>query len=94
MPFRHDQNIAGGLLEQTSRSSTRLICNFPASKPHRVAVVLGIAVLVMAAWSRTSAMPARPDVLDLLGSGGDGVIERLEVQHGLPFRIVVEEAAA
>jgi len=25
---------------------------------------------------------------------GDGVIERLEVQHGLPFRIVVEEAAA
>jgi hypothetical protein len=39
-------------------------------------------------------MPARPDVLDLLGSGGDGVIERLEVQHGLPFRIVVEEAAA
>jgi hypothetical protein len=39
-------------------------------------------------------MPARPDVLDLLGSGGDVVIERLEVQHGLPFRIVVEEAAA
>ncbi len=25
---------------------------------------------------------------------GDGVIERLEVQHGLPFRIVVEQSAA
>lgn len=24
---------------------------------------------------------------------GDGVIERLEVQHGLPFRIVVEQSA-
>jgi hypothetical protein len=25
---------------------------------------------------------------------GDGVIERLEVQHGLPFRVALEEAAA
>jgi hypothetical protein len=29
-----------------------------------------------------------------LDTFGDGVIERLEVQHGLPFRIVVEQSAA
>lgn len=29
-----------------------------------------------------------------LDAFGDGVIERLEVQHGLPFRVIVEQSAA